>query len=343
MLAIRKSSSWEYKTSESAGLSFGGGVAGGIEVGSSITFEHKKKGVAKFWYTSLGVGGGVGLRTGVLSKVGGSFALESFDSYGKIYILESFMGEDLETWDIEGYTVFLSVSSTLGYPGASAYAMLLGITNIENLLNEIHSDALQIGYTLGGGSQIVLNLMDRVGVFKNSAKAVLFMTGYSAGIGFGATALGSIGYVWQGSPKKGEDLIIKFHSTEDVREPTVKTSAKQGIPITLPGDALFDFDKAIIKHAATNTLLKAKSIIQSYPNRRIVITGHTDNIEKTLGYNKILSERRATAVKFWLLGAGVNVAKVITQGRGAIEPVASNHSSDGRAKNRRVEIVIMSD
>jgi outer membrane protein OmpA-like peptidoglycan-associated protein len=124
----------------------------------------------------------------------------------------------------------------------------------------------------------------------------------------------------------------------------IKETANE-IKINLLGDILFDFDKADIRSAAEPTLADVAKLIQSRPNPKVVIDGHTDS-KGSDSYNAKLSDRRAASVKSWFGKHGVNVSGMQTHGWGAKKPVAPNTRSDGsddpdgRQKNRRVEITI---
>lgn len=118
------------------------------------------------------------------------------------------------------------------------------------------------------------------------------------------------------------------------------------IKIDLSADVLFDFDKADIKKEAEPELEKLATVIKAYPDASVSIEGHTDG-KGTDAYNLTLSENRAAAVKTWLTtNAQVSAAKISTRGLGKSKPVAQNTKPDGsddpegRAKNRRVEIVV---
>jgi OOP family OmpA-OmpF porin len=69
----------------------------------------------------------------------------------------------------------------------------------------------------------------------------------------------------------------------------------------------------------------------------VIATGHTDSVG-TDAYNQKLSERRAAAVKDYLVSKGIPAAKVTTIGKGESQPVATNKTKEGRQKNRRVDI-----
>jgi outer membrane protein OmpA-like peptidoglycan-associated protein len=105
----------------------------------------------------------------------------------------------------------------------------------------------------------------------------------------------------------------------------------------------FDFDKNILTEADLKELPKAVAFVKKYPGAKIRLDGYTDSIG-TDEYNMKLSERRATAVKDYLIKeAGVSSSKITAVGHGEADPVADNKTAEGRAKNRRVEISILSD
>ena len=110
--------------------------------------------------------------------------------------------------------------------------------------------------------------------------------------------------------------------------------------VTYAADTFFDFDKSVLKPAAKATLddLVAKT---GPINLEVVIAvGHTDSIG-TVAYNQKLSMRRSNAVKDYLVGKGVEKNRVYTEGKGESQPVATNKTREGRAKNRRVEIEVV--
>lgn len=119
----------------------------------------------------------------------------------------------------------------------------------------------------------------------------------------------------------------------------------QEIAIELPGDVLFEFDKADIRQAAEPTLEKVAALLAAHPKAKVRIEGHTDAKGDTR-YNQKLSERRADAVKKWLVAKGAVAAQLSARGFGKTKPVAPNAKPDGsddpegRQKNRRVEIRI---
>ena len=104
----------------------------------------------------------------------------------------------------------------------------------------------------------------------------------------------------------------------------------------------FDFNKSTIKSEEDADLQKAIEFCKKYPASRIALVGFTDSIGKP-EYNQKLSERRAAAVKDYLVKHGVDAARIETSGRGENDPVADNKTDKGRAENRRVEISALSE
>jgi len=105
------------------------------------------------------------------------------------------------------------------------------------------------------------------------------------------------------------------------------------------GDVLFDFDKAVINTEAYLLLDDVVTVLKNNPEVKVQVQGHTDNFG-TAAYNKRLSEKRAAAVKQYLVGKGVNAKRLCTAGYGFSKPAASNATEEGRAKNRRVEFKV---
>lgn len=102
----------------------------------------------------------------------------------------------------------------------------------------------------------------------------------------------------------------------------------------------FDFDKATIRPESQPTLDEIVKYLKADPARRLVVAGHTDG-EGAFDYNVDLSARRARAVVEALVKAGIAPVRLRPFGAGMAAPIASNATEDGRAKNRRVELVEM--
>jgi outer membrane protein OmpA-like peptidoglycan-associated protein len=104
-------------------------------------------------------------------------------------------------------------------------------------------------------------------------------------------------------------------------------------------DVLFDLNQATLKPGAKVRLAKVAGIIQAYPDLKLQIEGYTDSTG-TVEHNQELSERRAAAVRDFLVAQGVSMNNVSAQGLGPTNPVASNSTAQGRQMNRRVDLVV---
>ncbi len=111
--------------------------------------------------------------------------------------------------------------------------------------------------------------------------------------------------------------------------------------VSLSADAFFDFDKSVLKPAGKEKLneLAAEIKQDGAKVKSISLSGYTDAIG-TQQYNLGLSERRAKAVEAYLVANGVNPALITTHGYGKENPIATNDTAEGRAQNRRVDVVI---
>ena len=118
------------------------------------------------------------------------------------------------------------------------------------------------------------------------------------------------------------------------------TRAEDGsIIVTLKNEILFDTDSAVLSYEAGNTLMDLNKVLKKYPANIIVVEGYTDSTG-TVAYNKTLSEKRAKAVYDFILNNGLKTSSISYVGYGVQNPVASNATAEGRAKNRRVELNI---
>ncbi len=110
--------------------------------------------------------------------------------------------------------------------------------------------------------------------------------------------------------------------------------------VTLAADALFDFDKAIIKNDAKAKLDDLVGKLKAINLEVIIAIGHTDSVG-TPAYNQKLSVKRADAVKAYMVSKGIEPNRIYTEGKGEKQPIADNKTKEGRAKNRRVEIEVV--
>ena len=110
--------------------------------------------------------------------------------------------------------------------------------------------------------------------------------------------------------------------------------------VTFAADVLFDFDKAVIKPEGKSKLDDLANKVRGINLEVVIAIGHADSIGSD-AYNQKLSVRRAESVKAYLVSNGLEPNRVYTEGKGEKQPVASNKTADGRAKNRRTEIEVI--
>lgn len=118
---------------------------------------------------------------------------------------------------------------------------------------------------------------------------------------------------------------------------TVRTG--RGLVVNLSGEILFDTGKSALKKDAELALAKLAGILLMIPDTKIMIEGHTDSTG-SLQTNEKLSLERAASVREFLQSQGVGDGRMAAEGLGPSKPVDTNDTPEGRAKNRRVEIVV---
>lgn len=164
-------------------------------------------------------------------------------------------------------------------------------------------------------------------------------------------------FVWDGKGvndeyvKTGEIYYYSLIAYDTVgnkaqSQPKAQVVLLKEIKITFSSDALFDLGKADVKISAYNILRTMKKVLDEYPETNITVAGHTDNISPSgtkYKTNKELSKARADAVKFFMVNLlSVDEKRITTVGYGEDFPIATNETEEGRAKNRRVEIILKS-
>jgi OOP family OmpA-OmpF porin len=124
-----------------------------------------------------------------------------------------------------------------------------------------------------------------------------------------------------------------------------KAAAKPGSgvsqsKITLQADTLYDFNKSDLKPEGKATLDKIARDLSKIKLEVIIAVGNTDSVG-TDAYNMALGQRRAQSVKAYLTSKGVDGSRIYTESKGKSNPVASNATAEGRAKNRRTDIEVV--
>ena len=110
--------------------------------------------------------------------------------------------------------------------------------------------------------------------------------------------------------------------------------------VSFAAEALFDFDKAVVKPEGKVALDDLLARLQGMNTEVMIAVGHTDSVGSD-AYNNKLSLRRADAVKAYLVSKGLEPARLYTEGKGESQPIAPNTTAEGRAKNRRVTIEVV--
>lgn len=118
----------------------------------------------------------------------------------------------------------------------------------------------------------------------------------------------------------------------------VKEEAR-GLVITLSGSVLFASNKSELMPAAQNKLNQVVEALMATKERKLTVEGHTDS-QGSSSYNQELSQQRADAVRSYIVSRGYPSDLIHAQGIGEDRPVADNASAEGRANNRRVEIIM---
>lgn len=206
-------------------------------------------------------------------------------------------------------------------PAALTCAFLLGACTQPYQSNNPNRDT---GALIGAGAGAALGALVKDDGDRGDGALIGAVVGSAIGAG--------IGY----SLDRQEADLRRQIDNENV----VITNTGDRLILNLPQDILFATDSFAVRPDLRGELAAVAGNLQQYPQSTIQIVGHTDS-DGDAGYNQQLSERRASAVAGVLLDAGVPGSRVRTLGRGEAQPVASNLTAEGKAQNRRVEIVIV--
>ena len=122
----------------------------------------------------------------------------------------------------------------------------------------------------------------------------------------------------------------------------VKRTGEGEIKLTAPENITFDINSYVIKPQFRNTLDSVATVLKTYPDSTIVVSGHTDTTGND-AINNPLSINRASSVESYLESQGISSSRITSRGFGSKQPIASNSTEAGRAQNRRVEIAIIAN
>jgi outer membrane protein OmpA-like peptidoglycan-associated protein len=158
--------------------------------------------------------------------------------------------------------------------------------------------------------------------------------GRDAAIGAAVGALG--GYVWSSHMEAQKKSMEQATAGTGV---SVSKTADNQLKLDIPSDVSFDVGRADIRNNFRPVLDKFADTLKSNPATQVRVVGHTDSTGSD-ATNNPLSVNRAESVRGYLGDHGVATSRVAIDGRGEREPIADNNTEAGRAKNRRVEILV---
>jgi len=143
--------------------------------------------------------------------------------------------------------------------------------------------------------------------------------------------------------KAKADAAAERAKSEDMRKALARWAQlaenERGLVITLSSGVLFKTGRSEVLPAASSKLTEVAALLRSTPTRNVTVEGHSDNVGDD-GNNQTLSQARADSVRNYLISQGVPAERVRAVGFGESRPIATNATTEGRANNRRVEIVL---
>ncbi|WEF35434.1 OmpA family protein [Pseudoduganella chitinolytica] len=208
--------------------------------------------------------------------------------------------------------------------GAVALAMTVGATGCADMNPEQRGTATGAG--IGAGLGAILGASTSGGGGGRAAGGAVL------GAAVGAVA----GNIWS---KRMENQKKTMEQATQGTGVQVTQTADNRLKMEIPSDISFDTNRADIKSNFRPILDRFASTLNENPATTVTIIGHTDSTGSD-SINQPLSVERASHTRDYLATKGVSPTRVVVEGRGAREPIASNDDNSGRARNRRVEIYV---
>ncbi|WP_047414895.1 OmpA family protein [Cellulophaga sp. Hel_I_12] len=203
-------------------------------------------------------------------------------------------------------------------------SLVVGCNAVKNANNTQKGGAIGAG----GGAVIGGIIGNNVGSGNNTALGAIIgaVVGGAAG-----------GYIGNRMDKQAQRIEEEIPGAEVTR-------VGEGINVVFNEDAgvYFDTNKSDVKGTSANTLDRLIGVLNEYPNTNILVEGHTDSAGAD-AYNMTLSKQRAESVTNYLVKNGVSSSRLTTKWYGEAQPKSDNSTAEGKAKNRRVEMVIVAD
>jgi outer membrane protein OmpA-like peptidoglycan-associated protein/tetratricopeptide (TPR) repeat protein len=174
-----------------------------------------------------------------------------------------------------------------------------------------------------------------IGRFNNDYKTGEYLISLPNGKNYG-TVIYSNGYLFESFNFDLSDTTGYSEVRRDIKLKEVKA----GNEITL-NNIFFKTGSVELAETSINELNRLKKLMETYPNLKVELAGHCDNIG-TEAYNNVLSQKRADTVKDYLVKQNFNPDRLVAKGYGYFRPKATNETPEGRALNRRIEMMILS-
>lgn len=182
---------------------------------------------------------------------------------------------------------------------------------------------------IGGGAGAVLGALAGSQIGHGAGATVI-------GAALGALAGGGVGHYMDNQKQELDQKLQKQRAAQELNVTRLNNDA---LKIGVASDASFAVDSATLNGHAQSTFNTIANVLKDYKKTAIHVVGFTDSTGSK-AHNLKLSQERAQSVASFLESRGVNPQRVLTWGRGESQPVATNATAAGRARNRRVDIVI---
>ncbi len=205
-----------------------------------------------------------------------------------------------------------------------AAAMTLGATGCADMTATQRGTATGAG--VGAGLGAILGAATGPGGGNRAA----------GGAVLGAAAGAVVGNIWSKRMESQKQAMEQATAGTGVQ---VSQTADNRLRMEIPSDISFDTNRADIKDNFRPILERFATTLKENPATTVTIIGHTDSTGSD-SINQPLSVERASHTRDYLASRGVSPTRVVVEGRGSREPIASNDDNSGRARNRRVEIYV---
>ena len=207
----------------------------------------------------------------------------------------------------------------------------------------------KIGYTLKEGSGKRYSAIQVARNYENAVKKLggRFLFQEEQRFAARIDKAGAVTYVEVTTYDEGQQYQLLLVEQKGMQDEVVIDAATMGKSISEDGKIAvygmyFDTGKAVLKPESEPTLAQIVALLQQNPTLKLFVVGHTDSVGQAAA-NMTLSANRAAAVVATLTGKGIGAGRLSSAGVGPYSPVASNRSEEGKARNRRVELVEMTN